>query len=99
MNHIIESWQYVIDHKLLGENQIGVISDFREVDFQIAMTDLELLKNYYDSHSELFERIKVAQIVDSPRIVYPILYDLQYSKYNSRPFSTLEAAIDWIQKQ
>ncbi|MFC2129777.1 hypothetical protein ACFLQX_03235 [Bacteroidota bacterium] len=99
MNHIIDSWQYVIDHKILEENQIGVISDFRDADLQVNMTDLELLKNYYNSHSELFGKIKVAQVVDSPKIVYPILYELKNSKYNSKPFSKLEATIDWVQEK
>ncbi len=36
--------------------------------------------------------------IDSPLIAYPMLFENKYSKFHSKPFSTLSAAVSWIRE-
>lgn len=56
----------------------------------------EILISYLKKH-EIFHRIKLAVVCDTPdKIIFPILGDSMSPDLYIKPFSTVEAAADWI---
>ena len=96
MDDIISSWEYVINNGLITKNHKGVISDFRDTNTQIELADCEKLSNFFKENIDVFKDLKMAQIIDSPLIAFPILFEKYYPDFKSRPFSTMKAATNWI---
>ncbi len=93
---ILASWNYIIEYGLINSKIIGVISDFCESELIIDDKDFSRFKEYYDAKSNLFKNLKTTQIIITPQIVFPILFQLKYEKIKSKSFSTIEAASWWI---
>ena len=96
MADIISSWKYAINNKLITSFHKGVISDFSSADLQIDKDDIFKLEDFYNKNMNLFEKLKVAQIVDSPKIIFPMLFQNEFPNFKSKPFSTVMAAKKWI---
>lgn len=77
-------------------NYIAVISDYRGTDLHIGFDDFSKLANFLHENINLFKNLKMAQIIDTPLIAFPIYFGEQYPEFKTRPFSTIEAAKDWI---
>ena len=55
------------------------------------------IANFYKKHIDIFGNFKIAIVTEEPKdIVIPILVESLDEGYTSCPFSTLEAAINWV---
>ena len=95
---IIASWEYVINNGLISENYKGVISDFRGVNLQLVEKDFSKLENFFKQNRNIFKNLKMAQIVDIQKIIYPLIFQIGNPGINTKPFSTTEDAKNWIRQ-
>lgn len=95
---IFDSWEYLIPNYLVNKNYLGVISDFRECNLQIGNDVCEQFERFFTDRLVVFKNLKLAQIIDTPSIAFPLLFGIESTKVQSQPFSTLEAAMQWILK-
>ncbi len=94
--NIIESWEYLIENKLINENIKGVINDLTGCELIMDMDSFKTLLAYMKKQ-KLFKVIKLAVISDSPdTIVFPVLGENMERELSIKPFSTMEAAVYWI---
>ena len=94
---LISSWDDAIAKQIIPANTKGFILDYRKATLKVGLHEFTGIPDYYKSHPEIFENKKIAILVDNPRdTVVPILVREKDSGYESKPFSTLEAAIQWI---
>ena len=98
MNDIISSWEEIIAKNLISSKHKGVISDFRETNLQVDMRDMDKISAYFNDNITIFENLRLAQIIDSPLIAYPMIFRINNPKTPLKPFSTLEAAIIWVKR-
>ncbi|NQV37524.1 MAG: hypothetical protein HQ509_05910 [Candidatus Marinimicrobia bacterium] len=77
---ILSSWEYVISNNLITQNHIGVISDFRETNLLVRRESVKIFENFYDENIQLFKELKLAQIIDSPKIIFPLVLENSYFK-------------------
>ena len=96
MENIISSWKYLIKKKIVTPDHIGVISDYRNSEFQIERKDVEKLYAFLNENFSIFDNLYLAQIVDSPKITFPKLFALYHSEFKSQAFSTRKAALNWM---
>jgi hypothetical protein len=93
---IISSWKYLLENKMLGDEHIGVINDL--CDCKLIMDEdcfRELIG--YLKNNPVFQKLKLAVICDTPeKIVFPSIGEHSVKELHIKPFSTLDAAIDWI---
>lgn len=93
---ITDSWDYLIKNDLLNETHKGVINDIRDAELNMDVHSFDKLLNYLKKQ-EIFRRIKLAVVCDTPgKIIFPILGNTQNPDLKIKPFSTIEAAADWI---
>jgi len=94
--NIIESWEYLIENKLINENIKGVINNLTGCELIMDMGSFKTLMAYMKKQ-KLFKGIKLAVISDSPEtIIFPVLGESQEGELTIKPFSTMEAAVNWI---
>lgn len=94
---IESSWEYAFKNDLIPKEIKGFILDYRNSNFNIRTDRYTAIADFYKKHIDIFGNFKIAILTEEPRdIVIPILVESQDEGYSSRPFSTLEAAIDWV---
>lgn len=94
---IESSWKYAFENGLIPKEKKGFILDYRNSNFNIKIEDHISIANFYKKHIDIFGNYKIAIITENSRdIVIPILVESQDEGYHSKPFSTLEAAINWV---
>ncbi len=97
IDDIISSWQFAINNQLIPKETKGFVLDYREANFRISIDEHEIIADFYKNHPEIFGKLKTAVITDDPHdIIIPILIETLNEGYYSRPFTTFEAAVDWV---
>lgn len=93
---LIESWDHIIDNKLIEEHTVGVISDYRKCVINFNMESLKTLNKYIYDHSHIIGEIKMAQVINTPMIIYAMLFSADNETHNIKAFSTMSAAKKWM---
>lgn len=94
---ITQSWDFAISGKLIPEQTVGFILDYRQANFVVEIGQLDQIATYYRLHPETFEGKRIAIVTESSKdVVVPILVSEKDFGYQSRPFSTMDSAIKWV---
>ncbi|MDA3928671.1 MAG: hypothetical protein PF541_06895 [Prolixibacteraceae bacterium] len=97
IDDIESSWKYAFENGLIPKEKKGFILDYRNSNFNIKIEEHIAIAYFYKKHIDIFGNYKIAIITHDPKdIVVPILVESQDDGYRSKPFSTLEAAIEWV---
>jgi hypothetical protein len=94
---IESSWEFAFENGIINKDIRGFILDYRNSNFNIKIEKYVEIANFYKKHLEIFGNFKIAILTEEPRdIVIPMLVKTEDEGYSSRPFSTLESAIEWV---
>lgn len=93
---IINSWEYIRENKLINPKIKGIINNLSDCELLIDFNDFETILSYIKKQ-DFLKNLKIAVVSDSPKIIiYPMLAEEQKAMPNIKPFSTFEAATNWI---
>lgn len=96
VNNIIDSWEYLHKNNLIDINIKGIINNLTGCELIMDMESFKILIAYLKKEDSI-KKIKLAVISDIPEtIVFPFLGENQESELKIKPFSTMEAAVNWI---
>ena len=99
-DEVLASWQELIHHNRISEEVLGILNDFTYAELMMDRDNLEQLMAFFTSHSEIFERIRLAVVMMLPEnIVLPVLASQRYPQFKIEAFSTLEAAESWLRSE
>ena len=94
---VAETWLKAIEQNLFPDDTIGFILDYRKAQFDIEPGRHIEIPEFYQQHPDVFNGKRIAIVTVRPTdVVYPLLIQVQDKGYKSMPFSTMEAAIDWV---
>ncbi|MFP4059332.1 MAG: hypothetical protein ACOC2F_08490 [Bacteroidota bacterium] len=94
---IEKSWDAGFNNGILKYDIKGFILDYRRANFDIKAHEYKKILNFYKQHHDFFARFKFAIITNNPTdITIPILVESDEEGYNTRPFTTIEAAVEWV---
>jgi hypothetical protein len=97
LEDIESSWEFAFDNGCIPKDVKGFILDYRKSNFNIKIEEHIAIANFYKRHLEVFGNLRIAIITEEPKdIVIPILVKSKDDGYCSKPFSTLESAIEWV---
>lgn len=97
LENIMQSWLKAMNENLIPQDALGFVLDYRKAHFNFDPRRHTELTDFYREHSKVFSNRRIAFVTVSPDdIVYPILIQTQDNGFESRPFSTMEAATDWV---
>jgi hypothetical protein len=93
---IIGSWEYLLEQNMLTDSVKGVVNDITDCELNMNMESFKTLIGYLKEH-EIFKKIRLAVICDDPRkIVFPVFGGASEKELNIKPFTTMNAAVNWI---
>jgi len=91
------SWNDMIKNKEIKPEIKGIINDFHDAELIMNISDVKKLITLFEANSEIFGGKRIAVVVDSYKnIVFPMVGQKFASRMEVRPFSTFEAAHDWV---
>ena len=96
VDDIIGSWEFLIDNGMIPGQLEGIISDLTNCDLNMDLNDFYKLINYLRNNAQL-RKLKQAVVSQNPQtIVFPTLGEQNEHDCKIRPFSTEQAAVNWI---
>ncbi len=94
---IYDSWKDLIIDGYFNSSVTGMINDFCSAELDVDISDMKKINKLLDDYPEVFNGIRIAVVVDSfKNIVFPMVVEKVAKQANVRPFSTFEAARNWI---
>lgn len=97
VNDILESWDHIIENDLINESTRGIINNLSGCDLCMDMDGFKILMAYLKKH-EYLKRVRLAVVCTDPKtIVFPSLGESKEPELNIKPFSTMDAAVNWAQ--
>jgi hypothetical protein len=94
---ITSSWLYAFEKKLIPKDTKGFILDYRSSTMNFNPEKHAEIAEFYRKNLHVFRNLKIAVLTENPKdVVISILVKEMDHGYESKPFSTLEAAIHWI---
>ncbi len=96
VNEIIESWDYIIANKLIKDSTKGIINNLTACDLCMDMDGFKTLMAYLKKQ-EYLKGVRLAVICNDPKtIVFPALGESKEPELSIKPFSTEDAALNWV---
>ena len=95
--NIVTSYQYIHENQLLKSEHKGIISHFLDAKFNLSKEHKQLFINCIETN--IPRHIKMAPLIDSTEIIYPMMHAAVIPNHMLKPFSTIEEAIVWIINQ
>jgi len=93
----VSSWQYIISNKFLPSDAKGILLDYRKAIILSPIDEALKVSDYFSVNGNIFQHKKIAFVTQTPeQIILPILIQEHNETNQSRPFSTVEAAVRWI---
>ena len=96
LDDIRESWEHAFAHRLIPRGTKAFVIDYREAILTIPIAATYKIAEFYRNNGKYFKDARVAVITERPdQVVFPTLVEQLDDGYATRPFFTLEAAIEW----
>lgn len=97
LDDIVSSWHHAFSENLIPKEVNGFILDYRQASFDLPDQSYLGIPSFYREHLDVFGGLRIAIITTNPEdVVFPYLIAERDEGYESRPFSTEEAAIFWV---
>jgi hypothetical protein len=91
------SWLNDIQNNVFPKETKGFLLDYRKATFAVSLNEAYKIADFFLNNLHIFYNKKIAFIASTPeQIVIPMLLHEYDKNYQSRPFSTIEAAESWI---
>ncbi|MEN8202719.1 MAG: STAS/SEC14 domain-containing protein [Bacteroidota bacterium] len=96
LQDIIDSWDDVFVQFPDLSVYKGVVTDFLEAELHHEDNNMNILIDYLKGYIERMSNMKIAVVMDSPHVTNTIMIGQKMKHVQIRPFTTRQAAIDWI---
>ncbi len=92
---VVESFKYIFE-KYIDEDFSGIVSDFSHAKFAMGISDFQKVLKYIKRTPAIYN-FQLAIVVNTPqKTIFPIIAKTKLKRLNIKPFSTLSAALDWL---
>ncbi|HPE58375.1 MAG TPA: hypothetical protein P5514_10935 [Bacteroidales bacterium] len=99
IDQILNSWNLLLRSRLLTDDTIGVINNLVNCELKLTIESFGKLTDFLKLNPRLRE-LKLAVVTDKPNvIVFPMMGEVQQKILKIKPFTTEEAAINWIMER
>ena len=93
---LIDSWNIIIENNANNKKLKGIINDLTNCELQLDLDGFTTVMEFMNKQ-EFLKKIKIAVLSESSnQIVFPFLAQKNEKQLNIKPFSTMDAATNWI---
>lgn len=99
INELLTSWKEIIPACQAFNGMSGMVLDFSDANFDFPAPHHEKIVDFIKLNLSFFEKCRVGIVANNPHnIVVAMLIARADYRYCFRPFTTLKAALLWVQR-
>ena len=96
IDDMIQSWKEIFStYDDLGAYK-GIVTSFLAADIKHEDSNLNVIVEYLKEYLDSLRGMKMAIVMDTPLVTNTIIMNQKMKNMHIRPFSTEEAALEWI---
>jgi len=96
IDDMIQSWKEIFARYPDLTSFKGILTSFMDADIQSADDNLNIMVEFLKHHLDRISGMKVAFVMDTPKVTNTIIMNQKMKNMHIRPFATEEAALHWI---
>ena len=96
LEDIIKSWNEIFFKYEDLRSFDGILTDLLAAEVQYKDENFNILLQFLKENLHRMEGMKIALVMDTPKVTNTIMMDRKMKNLQIRPFSTKEAALNWI---
>ena len=93
---IINAWNLLFKTYDNLENYKGMVHNYLDAEFDPKEDNLNELIDYLKEHLGQLREFKIGVVMDTPLVTHTIIMSTKASPLQIKPFSSTEAALNWI---
>jgi len=97
MDDMIQSWKEIFTRYEDLASYKGIVTSFLEAEIQSGDNNLNIMVEYLKGYLDRIRGLKVAIVMDTPKVTNTIIMNQKMKNMHIRPFSTEAAALEWIE--
>jgi hypothetical protein len=95
---MMESWQKLLDTYPNLEDYKGILNSFLDADIKQGDSNLNVMVEFLKNHLDQLKDLKIAMVMNTPMVTSTIILGQKVRSLQIKPFSTIGAALHWIQQ-
>ncbi len=96
---VVKTWDLLLENNQMPENIKGIVLNYLQAEMDMGPEAAEKIVKYYGNHPEAFIGKRIAIVTERPKdIIVPVLMREEVKEFEVRPFSTIDAACQWISR-
>ena len=95
---MMESWNRLFDSYPNLKEYKGILTSFLDAEVKHEDNNLNVLVEFLKGHLDQLKDLKIAMVMDTPMVTNTIIVGQKVKSLQIKPFSTVEAAMDWIDR-
>jgi len=97
IDDMLQSWNDILTrYDDLGSYK-GILTSFLEADIKSDDNNLNIMVEYLKEYLDRIKGMKIAIVMDTPKVTNTIIMSQKMKHLHIRPFSTEAAALAWIE--
>ena len=94
---IIESWNKLFSSYTNLNDYKGILTNFLDAEVSHEDNNLNVLVEFLKGYLDQLKDLKIAIVMDTPMVTNTIIVGQRVKSLQIKPFSTVEAAMQWIE--
>jgi hypothetical protein len=96
IDDMIDSWKEILTRCDDLACYKGIVTSFLDAEFHGGDDNLNTMVEYLKDHVDRISGMKVAFVMDTPKVTSTIIMNQKMKHLHIRPFSSERAALEWI---
>ena len=96
IDDMIQSWKEIFASYEDLESYKGIVTSFLDAEIESNDNNLNVMVEYLKQYLDRIKGMKVAIVMDTPKVTNTIIMNQKMKHLHIRPFSSEEAALEWI---
>jgi hypothetical protein len=93
---MIESWKMLVSSYPNLRGYKGILTSFLDADITHEDHNMNVLIEFLKGYLDQLKDLKIAIVMDTPMVTNTIIMGQRVKSLQIKPFSTVEAAMEWI---
>ena len=93
---MIESWKQLLLYYKNLQDYKGILTTYLDADIKDEHANLNVVVEYLMNYVDRLKNLKIAVVENTPLVTNTIIVSQRVKSLQIKPFSTMEAAMNWI---
>ena len=94
---MMESWNKLLISYPDLKDYKGILTSFLDADIKPGDSNLNVMVEFLKAHLDQLKNLKIAMVMNTPMVTTTIILSQKVKSLQIKPFSTVEAALYWIE--